>query len=91
MLYVESAGASVCDIRTDSAAASLPVANDLDPDTGMDRLPDAKQEVELHLGLLLVQRMWERDLEQPGPLDPLARALAPAQEIEQVVDKILVA
>jgi len=57
----------------------------------MHRLPDAKQEVELHLGLLLVQRVRERDLEQLASLDPLAEALAPAKESEQVVGKVLVA
>jgi hypothetical protein len=66
-------------------------ANDLDPDTGMHHLPDAEQEVELHLGLLLVQRVRERDLEQVAPLDPLAQALAPAKESEQVVGKVLAA
>jgi hypothetical protein len=57
----------------------------------MEHLPDAQQEVELHLGLSLVERVWKRDLEQAAALDPLAHALAPAQELEQVVDKILVA
>jgi hypothetical protein len=66
-------------------------ANDLDPDPGMHYLPDTKQEVELHLGLLLLQRMRERDLEQVAPLDPLAHALASAQKIKQVVGKFLVA
>jgi hypothetical protein len=75
----------------DSPGARGSSGNDLDRDTGMHHLPHAKQEVELHLGLLLMQRVRERDLEQVAPLDPLAQALAPPQESEQVVGKVFVA
>jgi hypothetical protein len=42
-------------------------ANDLDPDAGMHHPPNAKQQVELHLGVLLVQRVRERDLGRSLP------------------------
>jgi hypothetical protein len=57
----------------------------------MHQLPDAEQEVKFHLCLFLVQRVRERDLEQLAALDALARALTPAQEIEQVVYELLIA
>ena len=58
----------------------------------MQRLPDAQQQVDLHLRLALVEGMRRRDLEVVrGAFDPLARALASLQEVEQVVDEIAIA
>jgi hypothetical protein len=66
-------------------------ANDVDLDAWVHHLPDTKQEVELHLSLLVVQRVRECDLEEVAPLDPLTQALAPPQESEQVVCQFFVA
>ena len=54
-------------------------------------LPDAQEEIELHLRLLPTQRVRERDLDQIPPLDPLAPTLAPAQEVKEVVRQVWIA
>src|SRR6266550_3278759 len=59
----------------------------LDSGSRMQRLPDTEVEVELHPGLLLVQLVRKRDVDDT-PLDDGPCAFPSAQVVEQIVDEL---